>query len=431
MRISQIEYWALTVCDRVRNGLQNEDARVELKREWPDPVQAARRIAGHANAARGDDILWLVGIAPDGVTSTPQAVDLAQWLPRVQAEFDGPFPAPTDVVVRTGDAEVMAVHFETGQAPYAIRNPARNQPGAGPVALEIPWREGTRVRSATREDLLRILVPQLRVPLLEPLVTSMNVEVEVPDKFGGATRPAFNPEYPVVLRARARLYVVPRSAERIVLPVHHCRLEVSTTSPQDTLRLGTLGMRDPNRGFSGTGSATILVTPSEAVINGPGVLEVEAAVRLKAVEEVGDPTELHVRLGLAGGQEATVHIPLLKRGPSNWDFVESENGLHIRIGDEQASWRGVNVGTRYFAWDGPVLHALRDLGPVPVYPGLIDSIRSNGYEPSFGLRSKLASYLAKGREQVFETDQESYRRPVLGGGGDDDQILLVHRLAKS
>ena len=60
MRLVQIENWALDVINSVDAGHPSEDARVELKAEWIEAQKAARQIAGHANAARGDPILWLV-----------------------------------------------------------------------------------------------------------------------------------------------------------------------------------------------------------------------------------------------------------------------------------------------------------------------------------------------------------------------------------
>ena len=61
MKALAIESWALRVLERVGNRQSVEDSKVELKAKWPDPVKAARRIAGHANAARGESILWLIG----------------------------------------------------------------------------------------------------------------------------------------------------------------------------------------------------------------------------------------------------------------------------------------------------------------------------------------------------------------------------------
>ena len=63
MRNTDIERWALQVIDRVERQQPVEDSRVELKREWPtSPWSTARRIAGHANAARVEPILWIIGV---------------------------------------------------------------------------------------------------------------------------------------------------------------------------------------------------------------------------------------------------------------------------------------------------------------------------------------------------------------------------------
>jgi hypothetical protein len=77
MRPHEIERWTLNVIDRVNARQPNEDQRVELKSEWIDPYKAARRIAGHANSAHGEPILWLIGVdEEDGVVGA-NMVDLA------------------------------------------------------------------------------------------------------------------------------------------------------------------------------------------------------------------------------------------------------------------------------------------------------------------------------------------------------------------
>jgi hypothetical protein len=62
MRPRDVEIWALAVLQRIARGGVYESALVELKADWPNPQRTARRIAGHANAARGDNILWLIGV---------------------------------------------------------------------------------------------------------------------------------------------------------------------------------------------------------------------------------------------------------------------------------------------------------------------------------------------------------------------------------
>lgn len=96
---------------------------------------------------------------------------------------------------------------------------------------------------------------------------------------------------------------------------------------------------------------------------------------------------------------------------------------HVLAGAE-TDWRGVYVGARYFAWDGPQLHALLDRAPIPAPQGAIDALGSAGHTPSFGTRAKLRQHQAKGCLQVFETDRDSWRKELLHDA-DGDQVLLV------
>ena len=62
MRNHEIEAWVWQLIENVESGHQIEDSRIELKSEWIPAEKAARRIAGHAKAARGTPILWIIGI---------------------------------------------------------------------------------------------------------------------------------------------------------------------------------------------------------------------------------------------------------------------------------------------------------------------------------------------------------------------------------
>ncbi len=81
LRPHEIELLANRIITRLQSGQPTEDdALVELKAEWPDPAKAARRIAAHANSARGERIVWLLGI-DEGRRSVPgvEATAPAQW----------------------------------------------------------------------------------------------------------------------------------------------------------------------------------------------------------------------------------------------------------------------------------------------------------------------------------------------------------------
>lgn len=183
MRPEQLEAWILSLVDHIAKGEKIEDSRVELKAEWPDPQKAARRIAGHANASSGDEILWVIGLdEAQGVVGV-DPIDLADWHVRVHAQFDGITPSVTDLVVPASGMTLTALLFSTVRRPFVVKNPAHGQPGGGPITYEVPWREGTAVRSARREDLIRILI---QLQTLKPLCDELEFNLRIAD----AGRPA-------------------------------------------------------------------------------------------------------------------------------------------------------------------------------------------------------------------------------------------------
>ena len=79
LHLARLESWALATVSLAQSRARVEDARVELKREWPTPEKAARRLAAHANAALGSEILWLIGIDDGGDVPGAAADELADW----------------------------------------------------------------------------------------------------------------------------------------------------------------------------------------------------------------------------------------------------------------------------------------------------------------------------------------------------------------
>lgn len=167
LKTSEIEAWALRAIERVEQRQQNEDSRVELKADWPDdPERAARRITGHANALRGEPILWLIGVDEnDGVKGASQN-NLANWWQQVKSQFDAFSPELRDILVSWKGQTVVALYFTTERVPYVVKNPVFGKQNGGPVKYEIPWRDGTATRSATHSDLILLLSPLSR-PILK------------------------------------------------------------------------------------------------------------------------------------------------------------------------------------------------------------------------------------------------------------------------
>jgi hypothetical protein len=64
LRPQQLEARVIDLVDLVLAGGRIEDDLVECKSQWPDPQQrsSTRQLAGHANKAHDEPILWIIGI---------------------------------------------------------------------------------------------------------------------------------------------------------------------------------------------------------------------------------------------------------------------------------------------------------------------------------------------------------------------------------
>lgn len=102
MTHQEVELWTQDLVAAVLANQRIEDSKVELKASWPEPRKAADRLAGHANAARGSSVLWLIGVDEKNCKLTNvDPVEVANWLRSVESFFDGFAPRlAIDVNVR-------------------------------------------------------------------------------------------------------------------------------------------------------------------------------------------------------------------------------------------------------------------------------------------------------------------------------------------
>jgi hypothetical protein len=273
MKFHEIEAWVLKVIERVNSGQPNEDSRVELKADWPlDMYKAARRIAGHANAARGEPIVWIIGVDQQkGVIGVGQT-ELANWYQQIQSQFDeGMAPSMTDLNIPVSGKTVVALFFETDRAPFVVKSAN----GSGPIHREVPWREGTSIRSANRADLIRLLSPIQRLPEIEILGCELSIQ---PSSTVVATKGRLlNDTKPWNLELTVDLYIVPKCEDRIVIPFHRCQIwiEVLDIIPRTYLNLSS---PKPKKyigyTYTYTPSPSIQLSDSEAIIAGPGKFRV-------------------------------------------------------------------------------------------------------------------------------------------------------------
>lgn len=164
MKPQEIELWAREIVHNVLNGQPVEDSRVELKALWLDAEKAAPRLAGHANASRGENILWLIGADERNRSlADVDATEKGNWFNAIEKYFDGFAPRLlVDVNFKVNGRTVVALYFDTAtEAPYIVKNSKGSYP-----EYTVPWRVGTNLRAASRANLLTLLVPIRRLSTL-------------------------------------------------------------------------------------------------------------------------------------------------------------------------------------------------------------------------------------------------------------------------
>src|SRR2546425_8887554 len=95
-----------------------------------------------------------------------------------------------------------------------------------------------------------------------------------------------------------------------------------------------------------------------------------------------------------------------------------------RLSDSILEWQGISVGQRYFAWDGPQVHALDDRSPIAAPHVAINAFKAAGHNASFTLKGRLVEAQARGAFEVYETARKTWRRELLHDA-DGNQVLIV------
>lgn len=273
MDVRHLEALVLDLADRVRRGEPTEDSRVELKSEWPtDHAKAARRLAGHANEMRGQEIVWIIGLREKEVVGAERE-ELANWWPSVKKHFDGIEPELLHCMnVPVDGGTVVALNFIADRPPYVV---SRGD------WMETPWREGTRVRSARRSDLIRMLAPIAAAPELEVIGGEVSVR---PDREAPSGSLWF---------FHVEVYASLPFGERLSVPVHRCEYQIGYESPTGPvtvaraggLRIGPITARTGGLQIAPimngrpidlhVDSHTIVSSSTEMTLMGPGVFRVE------------------------------------------------------------------------------------------------------------------------------------------------------------
>ncbi|MCA1605103.1 MAG: hypothetical protein LC775_06445, partial [Acidobacteria bacterium] len=218
-----------------------------------------------------DEVAGVVGANPE---------DMAKWWPQVVAEFDGQAPYVRDIKVPSADGMIVVVLlFETERAPFVVRNAVHGQKGGGPVEREVPWREGTSVRSATRSDLLRLLIPASELPILDVYSTEAEFyahENSVP-----------------YLRVILTTYAVISIGTAVVLPNHQARgtFHFIEHDVKGTLETHLVAKSDNSRPGLTPSTVSRIHTvhqgDQQVLLEGPGFFQFIGKYRLTDLDDAG------------------------------------------------------------------------------------------------------------------------------------------------
>jgi hypothetical protein len=269
LKKQEIEFRVLDIIERLEKGQPIEDDMVELKTEWPsDHFKAARRIAAHANSARGEPIMWLIGIDEKTGVVGADFEELSIWYAKVKSKFDqGLAPNLISLAVPYNGLTVVALVFETERAPFVIRIPAT----WGPVTNEVPWREANSTRSARRSDLIKILFPIQKQPSIEILDGSLELQKSISGMGQGAYQWNLN----------MMLYFITYSSETMVFPFHRCEVLWRPQGRPDEKAFSNLKIKPPTSYSSRelkqkNKSLTVDSTDYEVLIDTAGMTELTA-----------------------------------------------------------------------------------------------------------------------------------------------------------
>jgi hypothetical protein len=308
MRRLEMEGWVLKTIDGITKGSPHEDSRVECKAEWPENTKkAARQLGAHANAAGGEPILWIVGLDRTRGVLGAQDRELSNWWSSVKSEFNQLEPVlAADLIVPVGDKVVVALLFQTDRAPFVVK--------AQEGFLEVPWRQGTRTNSAQRSDLVRLLVPAVKLPDVESLSTALRM-TELPDE--GKFR----------LDASLNIYIVPKTELRVAFPFHHTRCSVQFGEFQTDFHRVDFALPEPSPpnpwekklSFAvippppPPQSLTVKMAPTEMIVDGPGSFIIRAKHYFDSLPNLTDEATIFVEAKPAGSDLAAILVVTIHR----------------------------------------------------------------------------------------------------------------------
>lgn len=286
---SQIDAWVYRLIDRIRNDQPHEDQFAEFKAEWPQPDgDTARLIAAHANASRGEPILWIIGLHKTRGVVGAQDSEFSNWYAGLSKHFDADPPYPAyHHNVHVDDKTVVAILFDTSRVPFVVKNPNFNQPGTrDKISFEVPYRSATSTHSAKREHLIRLLAPSAALPEcdLRYCTLSQNVDSRVD--------------------AHIQIFVAAADNRPVIFPHHRCLVELHSASQNEPMPFKVSRMLPLNA----KKSKTVVTGSSETIVHGAGTVVIDAYASTNMRNRRADALELVTSLRMP-----FIELPLIAR----------------------------------------------------------------------------------------------------------------------
>jgi hypothetical protein len=322
MKLSQIESWALRVLEAVKKNPQFEDSLVELKREWIDAKKAARQIAAHANAARGEPILWLIGVDQTAGIVGANDQELSSWFPQVETVFEGIAPSLQHIKISFEGKIIAALCFDTSRFPFVTKIPEFGTVKGMPE-YEVPWREGERTRSAKRNDLILLLNPVTRPPKVEVLAGEIRFVMMATDPISHA------------LQFNLKLYLAPLDNTPLTFPFHRCqavlsyngntisdKFDISLDTPKGKLiKKQERQAQNPIHYYANaspqinvsTGTEIVHATSDEVIFHGPGKIEIDGSYGILTADKLPEMDLAVTLIEAVSEAKVVVNCKFLKR----------------------------------------------------------------------------------------------------------------------
>ncbi|MET3934986.1 hypothetical protein [Arthrobacter sp. OAP107] len=284
MRAIDLEARVISAVDRIRAGQQVENDHIECKRTWPQDSKA-RQLAGSLNRAGGDPVVYIIGIDENTAQiHDVSGTDIHDWWSQITPKFDQIPPEMVrhiSVPVGEDGEHVVAVAFASDRAPYVVKTGSPNP------SLEVPMREGTGTRTARRDELLRLLIPAVRLPQIVVLEARLHGEYFPPAQLGKSTEE-------LTCSGQIKIYVEHNGHDIVTLPAHGMRgkvtiegekydLDIKPPSEHATVPTGTqtFGYQRPSDGVTLTGPRAV---PLQLNVRGLTPQQTQSLVQADALE---------------------------------------------------------------------------------------------------------------------------------------------------